>query len=484
MFNWFWRFLYGLVKSILYCIDFIMNFAKQLAGIDPVVVDYQERELTDYFFRSNEVATAFSMVALIGVVLVFLFSAFAMLRSISKMGEEKTAASVFNSLLKTMFYLLLIPTIMIIGSLFVTALMTSVYEATSVGSQSLGCSMFTIFADEAFDGEGNKAEILEKFRMGAAGYDYYKTDEVDTYFKLSDINYFLSFVSGVAVLVMLIKPLLGFVERIISLVLLYVIAPLSVSTVPLDDGARFKLWREQVLNKFFTAYGAIIAINLYALLLGVITDIQFFENQFMNGLAQLMFVLGGAAATNMGVVLFGNLINQGAGSQYAADTAHTSGRLGRVGHMLAHAGRGAARGVGRTAPMQALNGKLSDVRNKATEKIRSGVSRAGNVASKLAGHAYDKTLAKPVGKISGGLGNAYDATIGRAGDKLKDIGRRIENKANSLGDKKNGGGSNPVANAIASAKGGSGSGGNASSSQNILNSIPKPSGSSGRDSKK
>ncbi len=483
MFNWFWRFLYGLVKSILYCIDFIMNFAKQLAGIDPVVVDYQERELTDYFFRSNEVATAFSMVALIGVVLIFLFSAFAMLRSISKMGEEKTAASVFNSLLKTLFYLLLIPTIMIIGSLFVTALMTSVYEATSVGSESLGCSMFAIFADEAYDGDGSKAEILDKFRMGATGYDYYKTDEVDTYFNLSDINYFLSFVAGIAVLIMLIKPLLGFVERIISLVLLYVIAPLSVSTVPLDDGARFKLWREQVLNKFFTAYGAIIAINLYALLLGVITDIQFFENQFMNGLAQLMFVLGGAAATNMGVVVFGNLINQGAGSQYAADTAHTSGTLRRAGHIIGHAGAGLARGIGNTAPIQSVRSKVQDVRNKATDKIRSGASRAGNVAGKLAGHAYDKTLAQPVGRVSEGLSNAYDATIGRAGDKLKDIGHRIENKANSLGDQKNAGGSNPVANAITEARGGA-SGSNASSSQNILNSIPKSKNGSGGDSKK
>ncbi len=492
MFNWFWRFLYSLVKTIFYCIDFIMMFAKKLAGIEPVVVDYEERELTDYFLQSDSVMQAVKNVSLIAVVLIFLFAIFAVIRSIGKMGEDKTAGQVLFGVMKTMFYLFMVPVIMIIGSAFITAVMTAVYRATAPDGASLGSSLFVLIAEEAFDGAENKQNVLENFRNQLSGYDYYSTSQVDAHFDLSDLNYFLAFVGGIAVLVLIVKPMLTFVERIVSLVFLFVVAPLSVSTSLLDDGMRFKLWRDQVLNKFLTAYGALISLNVFILMLGVINRIDFFTyvqedgsvvvDTFKTGLARLLFIIGGAAATNMGVVLFGNLINNGAGSQYAADRAHLSAPMARLGHIAGGAAIGAMHAVGRSAPAQKAVGTVRDMGNRAAQKLHSGASRASGVAKGLAGRAADKTgVSQAAHTVKAGASKAYDRTFGAVGRKASDLGRRIEGYA--LGNKSAGGSGGSVSNSAPNGKAEAPA--NRANADAIINALPsKGASGSADDSKK
>ncbi len=383
-------------------------------GIEPVYHEDSEVELLGYFFTSEEIMNAFAYVAMIGIVLLFLFTAFSVVRSIAKVGEGKTPIGVCMDAAKSILYFLLIPAIMIIGSYFVSAVMTSVYRATSNGSVSIGATIFTAVADEACDYSGeNKVQIMEYFREGAENYDYYSTGNVDNYFNLKEINYFIGYVAGFAVLFLLIKPMLTFVERIISLVLLFIVAPLSVSSSVLDDGKRFKLWRDQVVNKFLIAYGALIAINVYALLVILIQDVTFFPNSsFLNGLARLLFILGGALACRMGTVLIGNLVNEGAGSQYAADMANINGSFRAGAGLVSGYAIGALRGTVGTAAGAAKGGIMKAV-NAATGKGSSsggggsGGSHGGlgSKDKKAAGpsHRFTDRVSKSGGPSSGGM---------------------------------------------------------------------------------
>ncbi len=355
MFNWFWRFLYNLVKSILYCIDFILDFAKMLAGISPVTVDGEKTDLTFYFLGSEPIMDGFMLIALIGIVLLFLFSAFSVTRSIGRLGEGKSVGRVCADSGKALLYLLLIPAVMLSATLFVSAVMTSIFNATSIGGSSLGGRFFTLIADDAYIFEDlPKAEVFANFASRREGFDYYSNSDVATYCDRSEMNYFLGFVGAIGVLILLIKPMMTFVERTVGLVLLFLAAPISISTVVLDEGARFKLWREQVINKFLVAYGALISLNVFVMLVEIVYNITFFNSSFQNGLARMIFVIGGAAACRMGPVIVGNLVNSGAGSQYAQDVANTTMPFARMGHTLAHIG-----GWGFKASGGALKEKIS-----------------------------------------------------------------------------------------------------------------------------
>ncbi len=394
MFNWFWKLLYNLAKTILYCIDFLLDFAKMLAGIAPVTVEGKETELTAYFLQSESVMDAFKLVSLIGIVLLFLFTAFAVTRSIGRLGEGKSALMVCMDGAKAILYMLLIPAIMIIGTMFVSAVMTSVFNATSDGASSLGGRLFTLIADEAYDYDGmSKAEAFSHFKNREVGFDYYSNTDVAQYCDRSEMNYFLAFVGGFCILILLVKPMLIFVERTVGLVLLFIVAPLSASSAVLDDGARFKLWREQVINKFLVAYGALISLNVFMILVDVIYDIEFFTSGntgLKNGLARMLFVIGGAAACKQGPVIIGNLVNQGAGSQYAQDQANMRRPFGAIGHMAHHAAHSAGHAVKNSAPARSIRNNIS-----------SAVHRSGNARRSIKDEAArNKRFAKETAKYA------------------------------------------------------------------------------------
>ncbi len=369
MFDWFWEFLYGLIKTILYCIDFILNIAKLLCGIEPVYVDGLETDLLYYFLRDEKVFRAFILMALIAFILLFLFTIFSVIRSQARFGEGKTPIQICLNSAKCLLYFLLVPAIMWVGSVFVSTLMTSVNAATSDGSQTLAGTVFCVIADEAYDGSAaDKGAVMENFRTGAS--DYNSTSQVDRWFSLKKINYFLGFAGGIAVLVLLVISLMGFVERLISLVTLFILSPLSVSSCALDDGMRFKLWRDQVINKFLVAYGALISINIYAIMMQLVIRVEFFNDHFMNLLAQFLFILGGAFACRRGVALIGNLINHNAGTQEMAEQSMM--RRGLSGVLLG--GAAMVGGLGRKAASPArfgINSVKDGARQEMTDRARS-----------------------------------------------------------------------------------------------------------------
>ena len=432
MFDWFWEFLYGIVKTILFCIDFILEVAGMLCGIQSVtvpvekivggevVVSYEEMDLLYYFLSSNSILSAFVMVALVGFILLFIFTVFSVIRSMGKMGEGKSAVKICLDSSKILLYFLMVPGAMLIACIFVSTVMQAVNSATTQGASSLGASMFTIFAEEALnvpDGM-NGDDVLSLFRDGT--YDYYNTGVVDDYFKLSKFNYFLGLFGGLAVLLLLLLSLLGFVERIISLVVLFVIAPLPMSAAALDDGERFKLWREQVINKFLIAYGALISLNIFSLLIGVIYNIQFFDTSFMNGLARLVFLIGGAAACRLGNVLIGNLVNRGAGSQHAQDAAMVGAPFAGALHAAANLGGRALRAIG--TPLRFGAKQLTDTMgNAVTRNLRARSAVKDEAARNKFTSKVHSSTGNRFKNLRGNLstGNSTVSAIKEIGDILK-----------------------------------------------------------------
>lgn len=362
MFNWFWEFLYGLIKVPLFCIDVILLVARKLCGIDNIQVEKtvngelitEDIDMLTYFLEGETVMDALGYVCLFGFILLFLFTAFRVLRDQANFYEKKSPVRICIDSAKIILFFLLVPAIMITATAFVSTIMRGIYAATANENSGLGGSMFVVFAEEAYIGPAeDKQAILDAFRtcsledylMGVSEFSYYNTSKVTSYFKLSQINFFLGLVGSIAVVVLLGLTLLSFVERIISLVLLFVIAPLPMSVAPLDDGERFKLWREQTINKFITAYGGILALNIFALMLPLIADVNFFPSQgsfvsVVNGIARLLFIIGGAFACRRGMVLIGNLVARGAGSQDLMDQSHLSGGMASLARMAGGAVKG------------------------------------------------------------------------------------------------------------------------------------------------
>ena len=343
MFDWFWEFLFSISCTLFRLIDGLILCANKLCGIDTINFNGEEGDFLSYLLFSNEVGFAFRVSAILATILLVIFTVFMILRSITKDKAEGTPAQIAVKAFKTLLMFFFVPAVMIafmaIGNAFVTAL----YAATSQSAATPGAFLFCAFAEDG----GMSAEFVELFRTGE--YSYTDVSKVSMFMNLSDFPFFFSFIAAGVVLFGVGSAMLIFVDRVLSLVILYIAAPISISTSVLDEGARFKLWRDQFLSKFIMGYGMILAINIYALVCGLVMnpDFAFFagedsSTQFLDLLMKLLVIGGGALTMQKSMALVGNLVSQGAGSNELRDNAFSMGSLGRMAKGVAGKALGAA----------------------------------------------------------------------------------------------------------------------------------------------
>lgn len=133
--------------------------------------------------------------------------------------------------------------------------------------------------------------------------------------ELSSFNVFLAYLVVVVMLVAIIWTMLGLGKRVYDLVVLFIMLPLISATVPLDDGARFKTWRETVISKVFLAYGAVFAVNVFLLIIPTIKTIDFTGlgwTAFTANLLKMFLMMSGALSINGGQLLVARLMGTSA----------------------------------------------------------------------------------------------------------------------------------------------------------------------------
>jgi hypothetical protein len=175
---------------------------------------------------------------------------------------------------------------------------------------------------------------------------------------LSEFEFIFSWIACGVILGCIGVSMMYFVSRIISIAILYIAAPFSIGASVLDDGARFKLWREQILIKFITGYGMMISINVYAMICLLVMNptLVFFEKgSFIDFLMKLLIIAGGGVSLKQAMALIGNLISNGAGSNELRDAAIAGGLSGLAGKIP---GAGILGGIG-GAMKQEFTGKAA-----------------------------------------------------------------------------------------------------------------------------
>ena len=118
--------------------------------------------------------------------------------------------------------------------------------------------------------------IDNMFRTGRLDILTYST--VASFYDMSEYNYLVGYLGGALIVTMLLHLMIGCIQRIFEIAVLFVLSPIAVSLMPLDQGERFKKWREEFIKRVFSAYGPILGMNLAFMVLEVVcsTSLKFF----------------------------------------------------------------------------------------------------------------------------------------------------------------------------------------------------------------
>jgi len=165
---------------------------------------------------------------------------------------------------------------------------------------------------------GERSVSLGSFRQIQA--DFY------VYSMLASPSYWVVLISSVLMIIMLCMSVLVFLQRIYELIVLYIVAPFFVAPMPVDDGAKFKAWRDMFIGKAITGFGTLIAIQVLMIFMPIIVDpaLVLHPSPTMNGLLKVLLIVGGLFAAYKA----NTLITQIASPQAASAEGATGGMVG------------------------------------------------------------------------------------------------------------------------------------------------------------
>lgn len=315
-------------------IDFIEKIFNVFAGVETVTVSGQQTTLLNAIFQINDVSRIFYGVTAMALAMCMIFTIYKTAKSIADMAlEDKNPISkVMGDALKACVTFAMIPFLCIFLLQMSTAVTKQVVAAFNASqntesSASIGTILFLTAGQEAdksveqkyswrkisgqtddsANSDTSQAVRNASFQKSpwkeyiTGERDYRDQDEVEKYFYPSDFDFILGFIAGITLFLIMAGAALNFVRRIFELLILYLVSPFFVSTIPLDEGTVFAKWRELFVAKFFSAFGSIFAMKYYLLLVQklVSSELYLYDTSLPGGeriqsILRIFLIIGGA----------------------------------------------------------------------------------------------------------------------------------------------------------------------------------------------
>lgn len=461
------EFFYSLLYPLYMLIDYIQKGFDMLIGLTPITYHLpqggtKEFPLIEIIFNVPGIRTIFLSITILGVALAFVFAIIATIRSTLDFDFEnkRPISQVLKSCMKSMFTFMLVPIFVMFMLRLSGVLLTGINSALTQGTNTtLGTSLFLIITfDAANDSQYNGANasmdgkdpVRSQYMNGEKNYN--NMVHVRESFNIADFDFVVGFASAIFALIILGMCMILFVQRLFEVIMLYIISPLFVSVMPLDDGEKFSKWREVFIGKVFMGFGAAIAMRIYLMILPTImnADVQFkLDDFFFNYLVKLVFMLGGMFTVYKSSGLLTSILSAQA-AQHEESSAQAAGGkvafgvMGAAGLALGAAGLGGAGNIlteaawsvsGMDDLRQAYKGPINkaemDIKGmaiknesaknadtlKAINRAQMGIGAPGTTAGSSAGAGGDSSARSDSGGSPSSNYTAFGSSVGSDGGK-------------------------------------------------------------------
>lgn len=307
-------------------IDGLMSIFSAVTGITDVTYQGQKVNIIEYLANSSGVSSIFWCVFILAVGLGCIFTIVALIKNMIANNRNITSivGKFFLALLGTLAMLIVV----ILGILISNAVLVLVARIFQIeNTTKISNMLFDACVGDWINGytisEVNVASLSVRDIFGDYNGSIWNiwpsSWEMNGMVNPETFMYFPSLVASIGVIVAMLVAAINLAKRVYEIILLYIIMPISLSTISLDDGARFKVWRETFITKIVIAYGTIFAVNVFILLLPIISKMNIpGMGGFGNSIFKIIMIIGGALVIPAGQHLSARLFGQ-------ADDLHAGG---------------------------------------------------------------------------------------------------------------------------------------------------------------
>ena len=412
---------YKIYIGLLRAIGFLNNGFDVLAGVSPVVYNGKTTTVYDLFFAASPVAFIFWGITVIGLALALAFSMIEVTRRAADLKVEKTMGATLGHIGRSLLMFLITP-LMVISVLQISAITmkkTSEMFYIANGGTTIDTAIFVMTAREA---ALTDPSVLKKFGSGVLSYS-----DADAVIDNLDGNKIMTWI-GIPVSLMLIAVfalcLFVLCLRLFMLIVLYAVSPLFVSSMVLDNGERYRRWREVFFGKAVSGLSMILAVEIFTFVIVPIltSDIAFVRSVAADIALKCLFAAGCVYAMYKSTSTLTKIIAPRAeseGSLIKMALAVTVKKAWSTGKNVVRAGVGAVqmasgdvqggamklKGLADQTGVTQVAEKAADVAKKGT-KVASGASKMATGAGQAASSALSLN---PGGIVQGAVQAARGA---------------------------------------------------------------------------
>ena len=331
---------------ILKLVDGLMEIFSAISGITDVTYKGEKVNIIEFLAGDSTVNTIFWCIFILAIGLTCVFTIAALIKNMinSQRNVSTIVGKFFLALLGTMAMLTVLFLIILISN----SLLVLVSQIFQIGNTTkLSSALFNACAGDWINGysvsefDVSKLGVKEIFGDYTTGFVFPDSWKYNGMVNPDNFLYLPSLIAGVALAIALVVAILNLAKRVYEIIFMYFVMPMSMSTLPLDDGARFKTWRETFITKIVIAYGTVFSVNIFILLLPLITRMRIDEvGGFGNSMFVIFMIVGGAMVIPAGQALFCKLFGQAddmhAGGNFLRSAFYGSRMLGAATFGLAH----------------------------------------------------------------------------------------------------------------------------------------------------
>lgn len=303
-----------------------MDIFSALTGITDVMYHGQKVNIIEYLVGSTGVSSIFWCVFILAVGLGCIFTIVALVKNmiVSNRNISTIVGKFFLALLGTMAMLIVV----ILGILISNAVLVLTSRIFQIeNTTKISNILFDACVGDWINGYTvaevdvttlSVHDIFGSYQTAVFGI-WPMSWETDGMVNPNTFMYIPSLIASIGVVIAMLVAAINLAKRVYEIILLYITMPISMATISLDDGARFKVWRETFITKIVIAYGTVFSVNVFVLLLPIITKMRIPSmGNFGNAIFVIVLIIGGALLIPSGQNLFARLFGQ-------ADDMHAGG---------------------------------------------------------------------------------------------------------------------------------------------------------------
>lgn len=307
-------------------IDGIMEIFSAIAGVTDVTYQGKRVNIIEFIVGDSTVGTIFWCVFILAVGLTCIFTIVALVKNM--IANNRNITTIIGKFFLALLGTLAMVVVVILGILISNAILVLVSEIFEIGNTTkLSNSIFNACVGDWVNGysinEINISSLTVRKIFGdynTAAFGIWPTSWKNNGMVNPDTFLYLpSMIASIGLMIAMVVAIINLAKRVYEIVLLYIVLPVSMSTIAIDDGARFKIWRETFITKIVLAYGTVFSVNIFILILPFISKMKIpGVSNFANSMFLIFMIIGGALVIPAGQTLFARLFGQ-------ADDMHAGG---------------------------------------------------------------------------------------------------------------------------------------------------------------